>query len=227
MSGEAVAAGEGEATAGEPGVWPAFVAALTEPDALFRRIRGVEGAASPVGFAVGLGLMLGLVTSAAAWLLALHLLATRRGGGSGEFGIFGLFLYPLKAILIDPVYMALAALLGSVVVHGVSVFSGGRGGWTSSLRISAYALAPVALLSAARVVFAFLPLLRQVVVLVPYAQAGWWAFVVSQGVATLHGGRRRTALALAGIAAFVLLLVASRGHPFAAIAHLLVARGRR
>jgi hypothetical protein len=195
--------------AGEPRFWAAFKSAVAEPDVLFRGMRGLTGFASPLTFASTIGAIQGALFLLLYLAVGALVLGTHRGGDSMAFGFVGLGAAAVQGIVLIPLKWVLAAAGSGVLVHAVSRLSGGSGGFDRSVRIAAYALAPVAFFHALRSVLGYVPVVRMAVAFAPLAALGWWAWVVSHGVETLHGGRRTQALVL-GIAAAVvgLLLLA-------------------
>jgi hypothetical protein len=195
---------------GEPRFWPAFQAAVAQPADLFRATKGSTGFAGPIGFAATIGAIMGAVLLVSYLALGALVLGAHRGGDSMAFGIVGFGAAAVKGIVFVPLGWLLAAAGSGVLVHAVSRLSGGSGGFDRSLRIACYALAPVAFFSVFRSVLGYVPIVRTAAAFAPLAALGWWAWVVSHGVETLHGGRRTPALVLAVVAALGALLLVSR-----------------
>lgn len=213
MDPNAETVARGEPSAGEPRFWPAFQAAVAEPAALFRATRGSIGVSGPMAFVITIAAFQGAVFLISYLALGALVVGSGRGGDSMAFGIVGLGAAAVNGIVFVPLRWTLAGAGSSVLVHALSRASGGTGGFDRSVRIAAYALAPVAFLSVLRSVLGLVPIVRTAAAFAPLAALGWWAWVVSHGVETLHGGRRKLALVLAIAAAIglVLLLAAFPG----------------
>jgi hypothetical protein len=209
----------------EPGLWQSFMAALTTPEELFAAVRGLPGFGSPLLFASWLGFLVGLLSTIALATGMGVLVGAGRGGLLG-FGPLAIPVALVASFLVTPISWALKAFFGGFIVHVVALLSGGRGTPGQSVRIAAYALAPIAFLSVASYVLAWIPLLRLSVPFAPLAMLGWWAWIVAQGVASLHGGRRTVALVLAVVGAVAVALLLRRVPSAVAFTQMLFATGR-
>ena len=189
--------------AAEPSFWRALRGALFAPRALFAGMRELTALGAPVRFAAGMGLLRGLFMSAIVVFFTTLLQGSELFPATGlDDDAHFLLAKDLAVYLVGYPLAAVAGVFASgVVVQGVAALSGGRGSYARSVRVAAYASAPIFLVwifhtGASMTIWPGTSWGPSVVAL------GWGGWVVAEGVTVLHGARRAWAypVALASLA---------------------------
>jgi hypothetical protein len=190
----------------EPSFLHALRAALFSPRALFGETRELTAPVPPLWFAARTGLVIGACHGA---ILVVYTWAVFRylGWPSGAGAAAAATL--ATRLVGEPLWAIATAVAGGGLVHAISALSAGHGSFARSVRVAAYATTPLMVGRLAVLLVWFWNDAARLPFAKPLALA-WWAYVVAEGVAVVHGARRTRARLLASATAIVLALVLMR-----------------